>query len=75
MKSENISQIDILKMDIEGAEKYIFQKDCESWLGCVRTLLVELHDQDCLHHFERAIAPYSFDRLLCGENVFLFRRG
>lgn len=74
MKSEAISQIDILKMDIEGAEKYIFQKDCGSWLGRVRTLLVELHDQECLHHFERAIAPYSFDRLLCGENVFLFRR-
>jgi FkbM family methyltransferase len=74
MKSENITQIDILKMDIEGAEKYIFQGDCSSWLGCVRTLLVELHDEDCLRYFEHAIKPYSFERLLCGENVFLFRR-
>jgi FkbM family methyltransferase len=74
MESENIRQIDILKMDIEGAEKGIFQNDCQPWLGRTRTLLVELHDQESWHHFERAIAPHSFERLLCGENVFLFRR-
>jgi FkbM family methyltransferase len=74
MEAENIEEIDILKMDIEGAETGIFQNNCDFWLGRVKTLLIELHNEECLRHFERAIVPYSFDRLLCGENVFLFRR-
>jgi FkbM family methyltransferase len=35
-------QIDLLKVDIEGAEEELFA-DCASWIGRVRTLLVECH--------------------------------
>jgi FkbM family methyltransferase len=45
--SEIVSEfgpIDILKMDIEGAEKDVFEGDVESWLPRVRVLCIELHD-------------------------------
>ena len=35
--------IDILKIDIEGAEKEIFRADCQ-WLDQVGILIIELHD-------------------------------
>jgi FkbM family methyltransferase len=35
-------QIDLLKVDIEGAEEELFA-DCASWIGRVQTLLVECH--------------------------------
>jgi FkbM family methyltransferase len=34
--------IDILKIDIEGAEREMFA-DCASWLGRVRSIMIELH--------------------------------
>jgi len=44
--------IDILKVDIEGAEREMFA-DCSSWLGRVRSIMIELHpgyDQQMLLH-------------------------
>lgn len=35
-------QIDLLKCDIEGSEKELFE-NCKDWIGCVRNLVVELH--------------------------------
>lgn len=36
-------KIDVLKMDIEGAELDVFEKDCESWIHAVDSMIVELH--------------------------------
>ena len=44
MKDQNISSIDILKMDIEGAEKQIFAGET-SWLNDVDTMFIEIHDR------------------------------
>lgn len=38
-----IERINILKMDIEGAEELIFQSNPESWLHCVDVLIIEIH--------------------------------
>lgn len=35
--------IDLLKIDIEGAEREIFQADCD-WLDSIGVLIIELHD-------------------------------
>jgi FkbM family methyltransferase len=43
MIENGLSVIDILKMDIEGAEKEVFEK-CD-WLSTVRVLAIELHDR------------------------------
>lgn len=42
-KDAGIKKIDILKIDIEGAEIEMFSGDC-SWLSHVRVLVIELHD-------------------------------
>jgi FkbM family methyltransferase len=40
----NLSRIDILKIDIEGAEKEVFT-DTSRWIDRVGSLIVELHEQ------------------------------
>lgn len=42
MRETGIHSIDILKVDIEGAEKEVFAS-CD-WMGSVRCLAIELHD-------------------------------
>ena len=37
--------VDILKLDIEGAEKELFQLGYEGWLGKTEVIVAELHDQ------------------------------
>ncbi|MEM0984250.1 MAG: FkbM family methyltransferase [Planctomycetota bacterium] len=36
-------EIDLLKCDIEGAEEELFA-DCRDWIGCVRAIVVEIHN-------------------------------
>lgn len=39
------NRIDILKLDIEGAEKELFDHHASEWLPMVRCLAIELHDR------------------------------
>lgn len=56
--------IDLLKLDIEGAEKDVLSApDADRWLARTRTLMIELHDRlvpGCTEAFERAIARHNF---------------
>jgi FkbM family methyltransferase len=38
-----IDQIDILKLDIEGAEDHVLNKESETWLPKVKLIIVEFH--------------------------------
>jgi len=38
-------RIDIFKCDIEGAERYIFEADCDPWLQKTDLIAIEVHDQ------------------------------
>lgn len=51
---------DIVKMDVEWAEKDIFAADT-SWLASVRNLVIELHDEECKRVFFEAMQHWSFD--------------
>jgi FkbM family methyltransferase len=53
------SRVDILKMDIEAAEKEVFRTDPGHWLGCVRHLAIELHDDEAEAIFKRATANFN----------------
>lgn len=37
-------RIDLLKIDIEGAEKEVFQNGVKDWIDCIGVIAVELHD-------------------------------
>lgn len=51
-------QIDLLKVDIEGAEARIFRGPCE-WLRRVRALVIELHDPYSLERFGADMARHG----------------
>jgi len=71
------SRIDLLKIDIESAEKELFLTGTDAWLGKVHVLIIELHDRilsGCSTSFYRATSRYHFDQYLSGENIFLMQK-
>ena len=59
-----IDQIDLLKVDIEGAEKELFE-DCRDWIGRVRNIAVETHPPYTVDDLYAALRRngWSFDIL------------
>lgn len=73
----NISHIDLLKIDIEGAEKEVFSS-AEKWLPKVGSIAMELHEryaQDCNRIVFDAIKPYFRYEWIGGENFFFSNEG
>ena len=69
--------IDILKLDIEGAEKEVFSINYQKWLNKVRILIIELHGRmkkGCESTFYSAIKKYDFNIYFKGENIILIRK-
>ncbi len=64
--------IDILKLDIEGAEHELFSFNFEEWLPKVRALVVEPHDSfkpGCIETIYKAVSKYDFTEAASGENL------
>ena len=59
MKMFNIKSIDLMKIDIEGAEKELFSDKSDlNWLSSVKSYVIELHDDlspGCSHSFYKAL--------------------
>lgn len=69
--------IDLLKLDVEGSEKELFEDPtCHRWLARTRMIFIELHDRikpGCTDAMEKAIESYNFKRMYCGSNLILTR--
>jgi len=68
--------IDILKMDIEGAEKEVFSGNVD-WLARVDRMVVEIHTRispDCEAPFRAAVEKHPFIYEKKGADVFLRRQ-
>jgi len=68
-----VDRIDILKLDVEGAEKEIFEHSA-GWIDRLGTILIELHDQytpGCTEALEQAIAGRNFHRSLASDKLIL----
>jgi FkbM family methyltransferase len=77
LAESGFQEIDILKLDIEGAEKEIFEASCEAWLSRTKVLIIELHEyfrEGINKAFNEAIAKYDFEQFKKGEKVILIRR-
>jgi FkbM family methyltransferase len=77
MKEFHITEIDVLKMDIEGSEKEIFEQNYEKWLPHTKILIVELHEtmrNGCEESFSRALEKYDFSISRKGENMVCFSK-
>jgi|ERR1700733_10444493 len=70
MELGGFPEIDLLKIDIEGAEVELFSHGTERWLPHVRNLSIELHGPECEAAFDRALASYTCQRQLRGELTF-----
>lgn len=71
-----IDRIDLLKIDIEGAEREIFS-DSAPWIARVGAIATELHDHltpGATRAFEAATADFQV-RGRRGENHFVARPG
>ncbi len=44
LRERGLDRIDLLKMDIEGAEREVLSRDFVDWLPAVKVMAVELHD-------------------------------
>jgi FkbM family methyltransferase len=77
MQQAGAQRIDVLKMDVEGAEREIFAAaNCRLWLEKTDTLIAELHEQispGTAAAMEKAIDGLHFKRAKLGENVILQR--
>jgi FkbM family methyltransferase len=56
-----VNEIDLVKIDIEGAESELFGRSVDGWLPRVRNLCIELHNADCERVFFQALAGYRYD--------------
>jgi FkbM family methyltransferase len=68
-------RINLLKLDIEGAERELFGEGADEWLPKVDAIVIELHDRikkGCSNAFYKAICKREFHQELVGENVFIY---
>ena len=67
-----IGKIDLLKIDIEGSEKELFQDNYERWMAMTKVLVIELHDhmkEGTSKTFFKALSSYNYELYISGENL------
>ncbi|MXV16175.1 FkbM family methyltransferase [Hufsiella ginkgonis] len=72
MTEFGLTGIDILKIDIEGSEKELFDSNFEQWLPLTKVLIIELHDRTrwgSSKSFFKALVNYDFSITHRGENI------
>ena len=74
LEDYNMNEIDILKMDIEGAEKEVFESSA-AWIKKVKSLIIELHERykaGCNRAFYNNTNGFDHEWQR-GEDIFLTR--
>lgn len=77
LKESGFDEIDLLKVDIEGAEKEVFSADdVHEWLSKTKVVVIELHDRmkrGCSYEFFKAISKYNWHFEFRGENLIFMK--
>jgi FkbM family methyltransferase len=60
-------QVDLLKIDVEGAEEKVFAEGFDTWLPRVKNICIELHGAHCRNTFFSALQGYDYQHLQHGE--------
>ncbi|WP_295962624.1 FkbM family methyltransferase [uncultured Bartonella sp.] len=77
MKQYGMDFVDILKVDIEGAEYELFEKNYEDWIDKVGLIIIETHDRfkPNSEAMVRKASSGRFDELpMKGENLFFKKK-
>jgi FkbM family methyltransferase len=75
LTSNNWETIDILKIDIEGAEKDLFEKNYENWLPRTKIIMVETHDRmipKCSFTVMKTINDFNFILYTTTEGTLIY---
>jgi len=73
IKNYGLNKIDVVKIDIEGGEKILFQKNLD-WLKITDKLIIELHDHyvdGCSTNLIKALSQYELKLKWMGENLII----
>lgn len=73
MLEKGWSELDVLKIDIEGGEIDVFSKNTE-WLKVTKYIIIELHDykaKGCSKALINAIKDHNYRISFSGENLIL----
>ena len=73
MQRYGLKTIDILKIDIEGAERYVFEASVSAFLPKIGRIAIELHDEACRSVFFRSVGSLN-GRLSQHGEVTLWER-
>lgn len=81
IKKYDLSKIDILKIDIEGYEKYLFDDSCKEWLPIIDVIIFECPDNE---YIAEGVTQQIYNQLeknklnyktaICGECLILIQR-
>jgi FkbM family methyltransferase len=77
LSAAKMNSIDILKLNIEGAEFELFRSNYESWLEKTNTIVIDLHDrirEGCSEVFYAATFRYNFSRRYQSNLTVLFKK-
>ena len=72
-----IDIIDILKLDIEGSEVEVFDKNCERWLNKVKVCIIEFHERKRPKSSKKIInimKKNNFDYYIYTENYVFIKK-
>ncbi|MDI1323160.1 MAG: FkbM family methyltransferase [Algoriphagus sp.] len=70
IRNYKLTQIDLLKIDIEGAEYELFDNQAEEWLPFVNMIMIETHDRmrpGCSELIDRVTKPFGFRKFITRE--------
>jgi FkbM family methyltransferase len=74
LKQSHSNRIDLLKLDIEGAEFQLFSEGAEQWIEQIGSIAIELHDRiepGCAQAFYSVLTGRKFRQEIKGENIFV----
>lgn len=77
MRGEGWETIDILKLDIEGSEKEVFESDYRYWLPRSKAVIIEIHDhmrKGAGNAVFKAITQYHFSFMMHHENLIFINQ-
>jgi len=77
LAGSGLPAIDLLKLDVEGAEKEIFSASCDDWLPRTNAILIELHDRfrpGSSDAFFSAVNTREFHHAQRGQTLIFIRK-
>ena len=78
MQQHAIERIDLLKLDIEGAERELFSQNVDHWIMRTKYIFIELHDwlkKDSSKSVFKTISQYNFSTSVVNGMLLLTNQG